>query len=87
MIPGGGSKIPCGTGSSQKCSVLFFKEQAGAGEIFHRLSRRHGGWVDVDNGCMKTAKLRSFLVYLPGVFLPWRQGRFDCHLPSGQPGV
>ena len=34
MIPGGGTKIPCGTGSSQKCSVLFFKEQAGPGKYF-----------------------------------------------------
>lgn len=53
MIPGRGSKIPVAPGAAK--NVLFgfvFKEQAGAGEIFQRLSPEGMvvGWMWIMDG-------------------------------------
>ena len=87
MILVGDVRSPVAVGAAKNvllCCFFFFlikRAIGGQGSISEAQFRKHGGWVGVDNGCMKIAKLSHFSFIWLVCFCLGGQGGFDCHLP------
>ena len=84
LILVGDVRSPVAAGEAKNVFFFFFLNQKcnwGQGNISEAQFRRHGGWVGVDNGCMKIAKLSHFSFIWPVCFCLGGQGGFDCHSP------